>query len=320
MHRRLTQFLLAISSSAALYLILSLSLSKPLTEQVYDQIFRLKIDAFKQSDSAPRRLLLLGGSNVRISHSAKVLSEQLHIPTTNGGISAEVSLSLIIERFKPYLKPGDIVYIPLEYNSYERGLGQGIVDNNLLRNYHVDFPEIGATAQLRSIVAFDTSYLFTGIAELAMSAAGQKSPFARDQLNTFGDQVGYTHENGIAFRPEITRIPSRSFPDSIDPNSQGMRQLSKFLTWAGQNNIRVIGGLPSTFEDHTVPASLIRQIRELYLAHGQSFLALPNQSQYPRSAFYDSDYHLEQEYQQQHSRELASALEKLLAYPSENDN
>jgi len=68
--------------------------------------------------------------------------------------------------------------------------------------------------------------------------------------------------------------------------------LGDFLDWAAAREIKVIGGLPTTFDDEPVPADFLVRLCTWYRGHGQGFMVLENRSQYPRSDFYDTSYHL----------------------------
>jgi hypothetical protein len=62
-----------------------------------------------------------------------------------------------------------------------------------------------------------------------------------------------------------------------------------------------------------IPDAPIARLAHFYADHGARFLVLPNRSQYPRSAFYDSNYHLRESWQHRHSVLLAEKLRPLLS-------
>ena len=84
--------------------------------------------------------------------------------------------------------------------------------------------------------------------------------------------------------------------------------LGDFLEWAAGRKIQVIGGLPTTFDDEAIPNALIGRLCTFYQRHGHGILVLENKSQYPRSSFYDTSYHLVEEQQINHSRLVAGRL------------
>ena len=53
---------------------------------------------------------------------------------------------------------------------------------------------------------------------------------------------------------------------------------------------------------------MVDALRALYEDAGGAFLILPGRSQYPRSIFYDNDYHLIEGAARDHSLVLANAL------------
>jgi len=72
----------------------------------------------------------------------------------------------------------------------------------------------------------------------------------------------------------------------------------------------VIGTLPTRFDDVKLTNDQINQIAEVYTQAVDSFIALENQSRYPKTAFYDTAYHLRETFQIQHTRALASRTNK----------
>ena len=52
-------------------------------------------------------------------------------------------------------------------------------------------------------------------------------------------------------------------------------------------------------------------LQTLFARHGESFLVLPNRSQYPLSCFFDTLYHLNEDCQKAHSTQVATALAQM---------
>jgi len=72
--------------------------------------------------------------------------------------------------------------------------------------------------------------------------------------------------------------------------------------------VRVVGGLPTGFDDVPMPDATMDAIRAVYVDNGGEFLVLPNLSRYPRVAFFDTPEHLNETWQVVHSRLLAEQL------------
>lgn len=73
-----------------------------------------------------------------------------------------------------------------------------------------------------------------------------------------------------------------------------------------------VGGLPTTFSDSVVPEEVVHLLREIHEGEGRCFLVLPNESRYPRAAFFDTPYHLLEQHQMQHSALIAPLLVEIM--------
>jgi hypothetical protein len=91
----------------------------------------------------------------------------------------------------------------------------------------------------------------------------------------------------------------------------GTAVVTDFLRWAPRHGVRAIGGLPTGFIDSPITDSSLAAIRSIYRTQGAEFLELPNHSRYPRSAFFDTQDHLNEAAQVQHSAAIAQALVRL---------
>src|SRR5262249_41627958 len=136
-------------------------------------------------------------------------------------------------------------------------------------------------------------------------------------LDAQGDETGNSDANA---KPYEAAVNSAQFQPptaaDFDANPDGCRAFAaQFLDWARQHGVQVVGGLPTTFADVPVDPGLIDRIRSFYRSHGAAFVVLPDRSRFPRSAFYDSPYHLRQRSQIAHSRQLAEALRSFVRTP-----
>jgi len=115
--RSLLSLIGAIALSLAAYFAASaLLLNKPVT---YDSITRMMDRKIAYANSLPSpKLVLIGGSGVRTSHRCDIFSADLHMPCINGGATVGLGLNYLFAEYRPFLKAGDTVYLPLEYQQY----------------------------------------------------------------------------------------------------------------------------------------------------------------------------------------------------------
>jgi hypothetical protein len=84
--------------------------------------------------------------------------------------------------------------------------------------------------------------------------------------------------------------------------------IAEFVRWGAAHGVRVVGGLPTEFDDVALPAEAVAAVRAVYEANGGAFVVLPNLSRYPRAAFFDSPDHLNETWQIVHSEQVAHVL------------
>jgi hypothetical protein len=302
----------AILASLVLYgLVFSSLVHKPLTLADSLDMERTKL-AYARSLPSPK-LVLFAGSAARFSHSCERLTADLGLPCANMGVADGMALDYLLASLESVLKPGDAVYMPLEYDQYTRSRDDMRRSPETGELFHTDkrmLLSLGIDRFLYGLFSFDLKFLVSGPFEMAMQGQGvtKHSIFGIEQ-NEQGDETSNTPEAAAAFKDLITSIRVEVPDPAVYNRPSGARAVvAQFLDWAKAHGVAVIGGMPPTFDDVTIPPAIIGGLRALYETHGQAFLELPNHSQYPRSAFYDSAYHLTTPWQRRHSDLLAAAL------------
>lgn len=307
------KFLACCGVSLLLYLLVFSSLiGKPLTVGIYRDMLAVK-QQYLQSTPGPH-LVLLGGSNVRVSHSAEVLERVLGMPVVNAGLTAAVSLTFAIDSFQPYLRPGDWVYAPIEYPVYSVTLRDEKTDSHYWLTYdRPSFFRQPLPQLVFGAFTFDLPYAIAGLMEMGLQAAGIGRRFSVDTMNKHGDQIGHDAAAAAEYRDVVANWNWAGIStDVIVENSDSVTALRRFLRWARANGVTVVGGLPTIFNDVPVPDEVVAWIEDLYVSNGHYFVALENRSMYPRSCFFDTPYHLLESCQRAHSEAIAGKLGALM--------
>jgi len=304
-----------IASLAAYFLLFGFLLSRPLVVDQISQFMDSKL-AYADATGHPK-IFVVAGSNARFSHSCAVLETRLQRPCVNMGINADTSLDWTLDMVRPRLAPGDLVYLPLEYDIYSRSRVQlmtGMDAAYRFRHDKASLTERGAEGVMRAAFMFSLPTLVQSVGEMGLKAAGVRRRFNLDTLDRQGDETGHDDNGAIPYRHVIESAP-QELPDPVHlmANPGGAQAvLAHFLDWCRAHQVVAVGGLPTVFDDKPVSDAALSQLRTLYARHGAGFIVLSNRSQYPRSAFYDTGYHLRESFQHRHSEALASALEPLL--------
>lgn len=312
---KITTFITAIVFSNCLYSFCFIFvIHKPLTIGVMKEYFHKKTAYMQKAQG--QKFILLAGSNGRFSHRCEIIEKKVGLPCTNMSISADLSLEYQFDKLKPYLNPGDIIYLPLEYESYsgsEEEIFTGSQIPYIAAYDHLYLFDRDLDELIQVLFYFDIKYMISAVGEMILHTAGLKRRYSVDTMTLQGDESQHVLVSGRPYRPYIETLKWHP-PDSsaIDLRSFKMARLEKFLRWAAAKNIRVIGGLPTTFDDFFISDKVIAKIESIYKKNGHDFLIMSNQSQYPRKVFYDTSYHLAEEYQITHSLTLSRYLTQMI--------
>ena len=311
--------------AALLSCVLSISLfvfviHKPLTIGVMKQYFEVKLQYLSKLEN--QKLVILAGSNGRFSHSCKVIQESIGIDCSNMSISANISLDYQFKILQPFLKTGDLVYLPLEYGALKgdkKALMSGLELPYILSYDHDSIFSMDSDRLLHGLFYFDLKYLFSGLSEMVLMKLGVKRRFNLQTLTENGDESSHTEEKSKKYRSYLKNLQwDVPTDEDFDNESYKANVVRSFLQWSKQKGVKVIGGLPTTFNDQKIPKSLIAKMCRFYLDEGHNFLLLDNHSQYSRHFFYDTSYHLNESAQRQHSLKIGVHIKNITQHPGFN--
>jgi hypothetical protein len=263
------------------------------------------------------KLVILAGSNGPYSHRCQVIEPMIGMPCVNGGVAVGIGLDYLFARWRNELRAGDVVYMPMEQEQYTRTrLARELGPDAAIMFRHdwKTLARLGPERWVAALFSFDLRSALMSVIEMALVAGGFHDPRAATtgHSNAWGDHVGHTAALGAASQAVLAAMQAPPASAAAIRNGDGSRQIGDFVAWAERDGIRVIGGLPTQLDEQPFPAATRRAIAAVYLDHGGTFLTLPNQSRYPRSAFFDTPLHLNEEAQIAHSILLAGALRAML--------
>ena len=313
---KLKSVLFACCASLTLYLMTFVFVvHKPLTVGTMRGYFEQKL-SYLQKSTHPR-LVILAGSNGRFSHRCETIEAVVGIPCTNMSVSADLSLDYQLDIMRPHLNAGDTVYLPLEYEALSGSKEQVMAGAELpyvIAYDHDYIARMPADRLMHALFYPDLKFLISGLGEMALESLGIRRRFSLDTVTQQGDESGHTVDKGKSYREYLSdlewQLPAA---DEFEPTSYKTEVLSSFLEWAAEKEVTIVGGLPTTFNDEPINQELVLRLCSYYRNRGHRFIMLKNKSQYPRDYFFDTPYHLAEEYQIQHSRELAYRLKENLS-------
>jgi hypothetical protein len=313
--RRLAAVFVLLGASVLLYVALfALVLDRPLSLGTLRHALGEKLASASAED--PPRLIILAGSNALFSHSCAVIGAMLRLPCVNGGVALGLGLDYQFALWKPVLKRGDTLYMPMELQQYTVDAGVARMGPDaalMLRQDRVLLLSLGLA---RTVSALFSGTLPDAVAAVVESLAlalhpGLANP-AFGEMNAEGDGIGHSLAKAAGNRAFLASLHRPDPSIAAIRDGYGAREISRFLDWAARHGVTVIGGFPTEFADAPQDASLGATLAHLYVGHSARFLALAGGCRYPRRDFFDAQDHLVTECQMKHSILLASALAPLL--------
>lgn len=317
--RDFLHLLAACAISLTLYMALfGFLVSRPLVVDQAQEMLEKK-EAYGRATGHPK-IVLIAASNARFSHSCAVLEQSLHRPCVNLGVAGDVGIDWVLDAARRILAHGDLAYMPIEFDIYSRPRARLFTSMDAAYRFRHDknsLAERGPEGVVRAAFMFSLPTLAQSLGEMALAEAGVRRRFGLDTLDRQGDETGHDDAKAVPYLAVIRSEPE-NMPDNerLLANPDGSQAaIAAFLDWCQAHGVTAVGGLPTVFNDRPIPDAPIAKLRAFYGAHGAGFLVLSNRSQYPRAAFYDTNYHLRESWQRRHSILLAKALAGLLPRP-----
>jgi hypothetical protein len=295
-----------------LYLtIFAFVVDKPLTVGEIGTYIDYKTN-YLASIAAQRKIAIFAGSNGRYGHRCQTITELTGIPCANISSAAGFDLGWQMSHYLRYLRKGDVLYMPLEYwPLIPAGAKVGSEAPYVVRHDHCALASYAPGQLSAALFYFDVRYLFSALGEMLLNRAGIQRRTSTHSMTPEGDERGATAAKAVAYRDFINTVPAPSVSVSAYDDTGASAAVATVILAARTKGVIVVGGLPTTFVDTPVSASVIERLRTLYAQHDACFLELPGRSLYPRSSFFDTEYHLQESAQIAHSRLLAQPLARI---------
>jgi hypothetical protein len=302
--------LLLLIVGTALYLIVfTMGVSKPLTNALDGEYLDFKTKHLIATAGRPR-IIILAGSNGRYSHRCETMEEVYSVSCTNMSVHVFMSLRWQLARLQSLLSPGDLLYMPLEYrgpNDDPEAVGEEAY--YVARFARTELKYFSWRQELAVLFYFDLRDLLSALAELALRGVGVEPPYSVAELTPQGDERGHTAAKAATHKFDLER-----WQPSIEAarDDRYWTDVLGMLRWGAAHGVRVVGGLPTVFDGMEIPQELVNALDNRFRAAGGCFVVLENKSRYPRSSFYNTGYHLNEEAQILHSHIVGRILVDIL--------
>jgi hypothetical protein len=261
--------------------------------------------------------VILSGSNGAYSHRCATIGPALGLPCVNSGVAFGIGLDYLFARWRDALHPGDVVYLPMELAQYVRTRAANRLGPDAAIMFRHDRATLAALPADRWLGAFFAADLRDAVmsgVEMALARLQMRDvrAAAGGATNAFGDHVGHTAALAAADRDALAIFRRTDPTAAAIASGYGTRLIAEFVAWGTAHQVRMIGGLPTEFDDVPLPDATIAAVRAVYERNGGGFLALENRSRYPRADFFDSPDHLNETWQGIHSDAIARGLAAML--------
>lgn len=273
-------------------------------------------------NAATQKIVVISGSNSLYGISCAQIHRATGRQCVNAGTAATFDLFFTVDLMKPYLRKGDVVYLPLEYNLYLEHTSPVFVGHEALLIVMRDRQHLSKMTPMRALHTLfylDLAMALRAVGEMTRRPEVAERIKSRARVNRYGDFLGNRADAGERYRWRVDNAPSyvprfnREFRD-LD-NAFG-RRLGAFLDWCRARGIVVVGGLSTAFDDTALSEKAIGRLKKFFNDHGQRFLALTNRGQYPRRMFFDREFHLNDVGRRQHTGRVIDALQEIGLLPA----
>ncbi len=269
------------------------------SSEIRHKTLLVKHELYQKMPKDQNKLVFISGSNSLQGLSCQQIEEEIEINCFNGGIAFALGIDYIFYNAKKWVKPGDVVLLPLEYESY---LYNGEPNNTAIdyifaRDYPY-FKQSGWDTQMKFMGGVSFLRLVEGIESRDKNEdIDLEEQFSR--MNEYGDATIMFEETMTAEQIEKRdKLPpwQSLIKSHYVSESKGLSSIEKFIKYCRDNDIEVLATWPNTirFEIYQQPntQSLFKSIADFYAHLEVPIIGTPEQAMYDISLFYDSQYHL----------------------------
>ncbi len=261
-----------------------------------DEIYAIKSNIANSIETP--KLVIVAGSNALFGISCSQINKETFVSCLNGATYAGLGIDYILTRARSWLKPGDLVLLPLEYEHYtDDGKPTAALIDYLLARDPKYLLSLNLINQFRFISGIPLKRVQEGIVVKFKTPQPWNSYYQSENINEYGDETG--NRKADITQKEIKAIAKINSNNKIGKSltsSQGISRIIKFINWCENHNIKVIATWPNTiwFDVYKEPREqeFFQSIEQLYQRLGVPVIGKPEDFMYDKSMFYDTSYHL----------------------------
>ena len=261
----------------------------PTEQDDYLAAFSAKSDRLALLDS--QRLVLVGGSNVAFGANCQSLETTTSRKVVNLGLHAGIGLNVMLEQALAGIRTGDLVVVSLEYEHFDRRLGEELWP--VLAEHETGVVEWLQADDYAALADNARHYLAGVLRRTALSLMrrhkGPSSPYTASSFDAFG----------CIRANALTRPKDVSHRQYFGGSYSGLRlqwaldELSAFQSeLAARGATLVVVHPPTMVQAYESAKAGILDIHDALVEAGFRVLSGPEGVLLDASLFYDTEYHL----------------------------
>nr|WP_315475654.1 hypothetical protein [uncultured Undibacterium sp.] len=289
----------------------------PTSRWVFDA-YQHKSIAAQKIDSP--KVLIVAGSNAMFGIDSGQISEHWQRPTVNLAVNAGLGLDYILIKAQQLAKPGDIIFLPLEYALFlDNGEANSQIIDYVIARDLIYWHQLPLTKKSAYAAGMSPERWIQGL-RMPEDHPVTMGTYGAHHLDAAGDQTNSGREHQQSQEKtavELAATPAKAwhYGERATQESGAWARIGQFANWAKLQKICVIAA-PTALLDH---ASYHNQILERAFyeslpgkvtALGIPYVGKPFDFMYPSSNFFDTDHHLQSWARTLHTRKLIALMQQ----------
>jgi hypothetical protein len=266
-----------------------------------DRYIMALLDKHRLLKTTPQpRIIFAGDSNLAFGLDSGMIKEATGYNIINMGLHGGLGLIYSMDELKPYLKPGDIIIFIPDSAHYS---GSGIGDNTLVE-VTILMPWLICYYSRENIMPFISNIPLTFQRRLRglISPSKELPTHRRSGFNEYGDNEGHIGVAPPEFKgkdfiakyiPQAANLNiTRFLPDRV--NDQLVMHMNKFSAYCAARGVKVyITFSPLMENDRPKQEATLRSLeKDMRERITMKFIGNSTAYIYPRSYFFDNEFHL----------------------------
>lgn len=249
------------------------------------------------------RLIFIGGSGIALGLDSELIEQKVRRPVLNMGVNAGFGLQYMVEQVKPWVQPGDIVFVVPEYEHFYGALIEG--DQNLLWALRIQ-PEMVWRLSWRQ--------LFHILPQFPVFIQQRAQEIVRTTPDPIYNRSAFTWRGDFVNHLDLPSSPLAlsAIGDGQQVNHKALQLLHDFqhdLAQQGAQAYLVYPAIAESFWTFGKNRQVIETLNSMILQQNvMQPLTTPQAAVWPDALFFDTVYHLTRQGRQLRSEMLAERL------------